>query len=528
MSAGPAAVGAYLFAFGAPRINQISHPQLLPHFFSLLVIWAVLHLLREHRGRAATWMLPLLLGSLVAQLYASFYLGWFLIFALGGLTALAMMVPTWRKALLAGIRHVRPLPMPLALSMGLVALLGILAAHYLRAAAIVGVRPFAEVSLMLPRWSSWLDLGPGSWLYASQMNLAPFKDLPMEWEHRLGVGLLTSVLALSGLWIHRHRPLARVLAVISLVFLAASLHGPGGFTLWHLVHEYVPGGAAIRAVSRMGVVALIPVSIGLALAMDHLRRRCAVVALVMAAVCLLEQGMATPSFSKLENRRHVQAVAEQISNTRPCDAFFYTRLGGERSHLEYQIDAMWAALATATPTINGYSGNLPPDWNLFAANLESDEDDQAMRTALSHWLSGHGIAADGICLLQAGRRGDDDAVFSQQDIPQRMALGMPSEVSLVVRNSGSSTWTRTNGYRLGSQAPQDNSLWGLGRVELPVDSVPPGESVIFRFAVTPSAQPDAGVPSSRRFRWRMVREGVHWFGTFSEPVPVALAPAGGP
>src|SRR5690242_13065432 len=31
--------GAFLIAFGAPRINQLMHPQLIPHFYTLLVLF---------------------------------------------------------------------------------------------------------------------------------------------------------------------------------------------------------------------------------------------------------------------------------------------------------------------------------------------------------------------------------------------------------------------------------------------------------------------------------------------------------
>jgi hypothetical protein len=64
----------------------------------------------------------------------------------------------------------------------------------------------------------------------------------------------------------------------------------------------------------------------------------------------------------------------------------------------------------------------------------------------------------------------------------------------------------SNPYRLGSQNPQDNRTWGLGRVEVPAD-VAFDEDTVLRFAVTAPAR------SGRyQFQWRMLQEGVAWFG----------------
>jgi RHS repeat-associated protein len=81
-------------------------------------------------------------------------------------------------------------------------------------------------------------------------------------------------------------------------------------------------------------------------------------------------------------------------------------------------------------------------------------------------------------------------------------------------NSGTSTWTSANNYGLGSQNPQDNTTWGLGRVALP-SSVAPGAQVTFNFRVTaPSTS------GTYNFQWRMVHDGVAWFGDYSPNVAV--------
>jgi RHS repeat-associated protein len=90
-------------------------------------------------------------------------------------------------------------------------------------------------------------------------------------------------------------------------------------------------------------------------------------------------------------------------------------------------------------------------------------------------------------------------------------------------NSGTTTWYPglTYPYRLGSQNPQDNVTWGLGRVELG-STVAPGGQAVFGFTVTAPT-----TPGTYAFSWGMVREGLYWFGgnisstiTVAAPAPV--------
>ncbi len=111
---------------------------------------------------------------------------------------------------------------------------------------------------------------------------------------------------------------------------------------------------------------------------------------------------------------------------------------------------------------------------------------------------------------------DNDAEFISQSVPSSVAPGETFTVSLTFKNTGLNTWKSDSLYRLGSQDPQDNQIWGLGRVELP-DSVPPNQTVTFTFNVTaPTAE---GIYN---FRWRMLREQVEWFGDKSKQFAISV------
>jgi hypothetical protein len=71
---------------------------------------------------------------------------------------------------------------------------------------------------------------------------------------------------------------------------------------------------------------------------------------------------------------------------------------------------------------------------------------------------------------------------------------------------------------LGSQNPQDNSTWGFNRVSLPSSPIAAGQNATFTF--TAAAPMTAGVYA---FSWRMVQDGVQWFGdTFTAYITVVM------
>ena len=114
------------------------------------------------------------------------------------------------------------------------------------------------------------------------------------------------------------------------------------------------------------------------------------------------------------------------------------------------------------------------------------------------------------------------ATFVSQSVPSTMIAGQTYRVSVMMRNTGTTTWTAQSGYRLGSQNPENNGLWRLGRVQIPT-TAGPGVDLAFNFDVT--APTTAG---TYNFQWRMVWDGFVWFGDFTPNVAVTVnAPAFG-
>ena len=112
-----------------------------------------------------------------------------------------------------------------------------------------------------------------------------------------------------------------------------------------------------------------------------------------------------------------------------------------------------------------------------------------------------------------------DAAFVDQTVPTEMAPDQSYTVSVRMRNTGTATWTAAESYRIGSLNPIDNDVWGFRRVAVPAATVPGAEAI---FSFTLKAPP---TPGEYNFQWRMVQDGVEWFGQETPNVSVAV---GGP
>jgi hypothetical protein len=109
------------------------------------------------------------------------------------------------------------------------------------------------------------------------------------------------------------------------------------------------------------------------------------------------------------------------------------------------------------------------------------------------------------------------AQFVAQTVPKSMKANQQYKITIRMKNIGTSTWTAAAQYKLGSQNPQDNQIWGTNRVLSGAGSVAPGKEKTFQFTVkAPAAR------GTYNFQWRMVRELVEWFGDTTPNVSVTV------
>jgi len=113
-----------------------------------------------------------------------------------------------------------------------------------------------------------------------------------------------------------------------------------------------------------------------------------------------------------------------------------------------------------------------------------------------------------------------DAHFVSHDVPSSFQADADKAYTfhITMQNTSGRTWVAggPNPVHLGSQAPQDNTIWGTNRAPLPGD-VASGAQVIIPVTITAPH-----TPGTYTFRWRMLQEGVTWFGELTPAVPITV------
>jgi hypothetical protein len=173
---------------------------------------------------------------------------------------------------------------------------------------------------------------------------------------------------------------------------------PEHWSLWVDLREWIPGLAALRAISRIGLLLLIPASIALGVFVERRSefpwpRAC----LAIAILCLVEQGTEIHRFPRAPYERVVASIAKEVDPN--AEAFYY--VGAGLVPFWYgQIDAMLAAQRAGVPTLNMFSGRYPPGHSVLHRNIAADTLTQRrVEQAVNGWLEQNHIDPDRVQLI---------------------------------------------------------------------------------------------------------------------------------
>ena len=404
-----ATLGAWLVAYGSPRAAALNHSHLFAQLPTALALHALLAACDDRRALRSRYRWAAALPLAVAlQIWANIYLGALLALLIALAAVPLALDARGREALRALGRRGAAALLAGALAAGL--LLAPLAAALASARTRVAGPSAAEIALYQPRPGDWLNPGGFNlvepWL---ERALGVERQAPVEWAHRLGLGLFTSALVCAGIVLGRERPPFRWLggATLLLALIALRVDGIGSF--WTPLYQFFEPLRALRVVSRVGLLALPLAGAALALASTRLARRVSrpVIALALAMV-VAEQVQVQPAFPLAPRDQRARAIAAAIPPD--CDSFFYSPVRSElagrqppadRESAIHQVDAMWAAFASERPTLNGYSSHGPRDWPLTKLVLIEERDLPELRGALLDWIDRRGLRHETVCWLRA-------------------------------------------------------------------------------------------------------------------------------
>ena len=131
------------------------------------------------------------------------------------------------------------------------------------------------------------------------------------------------------------------------------------------------------------------------------------------------------------------------------------------------------------------------------------------------------LALLGLLITSSTQAQTNDAQFISQSLPSSLTPGQTATATVTMKNTGTTTWTAANSYRLGTQNPPDNKTWGFGRVPLTAnEAIAPGQQKSFSFTLKAPA-----TEGTYNFQAKMVRDGVAWFGALSTNQAIRVANA---
>lgn len=397
-----AATGAFVFAYGLPALHQESHGQLIYRFAVPLAFAAWYRFLTLPSGTRLAQVV-LFCGL---QFLCSIYMGIFLVYLLAALLTAYLAAHTGAvvvQRLSTSIFHHSPgstvtawfkqacrlhdlntRNIWYAVGACIVLLLTFL---MLRRYQLVALdyrfaRSPEELISMLPRL--------GSYLLADQSGLTSWlgrqvADMPMRHEQQMfaGVGVwLVAVVGLLSAWFFRSAfmkelgQLTRLSSLALLLLVLATLFVKGNS--FYLLLAQLPGVGAIRAVSRIALVMLLPLAIIVAAGTDSLARvwsslwpsqytRSQVVQvlclLVLIGLLTLESLYFQPHHAPMQSWRARRDKLEAvIQPPLPKGVILFVTQPKAEPFFMTEIDAMIYAQDHHLATLNGYSGNTPPGY----------------------------------------------------------------------------------------------------------------------------------------------------------------------
>jgi hypothetical protein len=351
--------GAFLFAFSAIAVYHMeAHSQLL-YRFALPLIW---YFHERYRATLNASNVYYMYACLALQFYLSIYIGYFAVLLMFGYyIAEVFSSPNSRRQKLEELMRVEWRGMVF-----FVVLVFPLLYPYAIASLMYGVKNSKEVVLsMLPRMESYILNPAASPIIGSTYNDVSFA---MKNEHFMYFGAFPlGVVGYFTLRICRGGLSNRYLyAICSFWFVFAVTFNSNGYSLYKVI-LMIPGVDSIRAMARVSLVMLLPISVLVAVYVDQLQLNIknnisrGVFLLCMVGVFLLENKVAPYHFKKEAAKERVAAVLSILPQHLPGNTvlvYLNPNVGAGDVYLT-ELDIMLTAQALGVPTLNGYSGRAP-------------------------------------------------------------------------------------------------------------------------------------------------------------------------
>lgn len=381
----PAAAAAYVFTFSLPVAAQVPHPQLLHRWLVPPAVVTTWHFLHAPNNRRFGLIVACWFGQFLLTVYIAFFLA-LLLLTLTVLTFIRQYrTLPWRELVRANWRIWG------GRVLIVLAILPPLGSILIRHALVSGATPRDYMLLWAPEPITWLTVPPHAMWTAAYKAVGIDLEDP-EGERRLFPGWLPYAALLVALWgifysgktaIGQRWLVVALLGWASLL-LALWVTQWGDYWLYDPFLQ-LPGFRQIRAVGRVILVLLFPLGLAVAAILSWLLarwpQRWAVVAVSLGLLIMAIEQTLLPTSWEEQWYRQRHSLGQQLrwqkqletairSHPRPKLLYVFPSelppgLPQEDRYYRLQVIAMRAAQNAGIPCVNGYSGYIPVEWDIF-------------------------------------------------------------------------------------------------------------------------------------------------------------------
>ncbi|HVI53966.1 MAG TPA: hypothetical protein VM621_02805 [Luteibacter sp.] len=360
------ALGAFAFTFPLPVIATHGHAQLT---FRCLIPAGLLLWQRFRETGEWRWLGWLALAT-VAQFYIAIYLGYFMLLLIGVWAVAQWIVEgygpqhwfeQWRRWQEPATRR-QLIQAVTMIVMAVLALIWLMHPYLHYSKVYAFQRAPEEIVTMLPRPQSYL-LADASTIWGD-LSRRFVTSVPMRPEQQMffGIGILGLVIVAL---IHSTLRM-RWVAFVSVLLLAVLTLSVGGHSLYMVIAR-LPGITSVRAVSRIVVVMTLPVALLVAIgvdAMSSVRTHWKILGAALVVIMIGESGATTTIKLDMEQARgRISHLASELPSPMPARAIVFNPLRTDVASYDSELDGVILAQDKGLPTLNGYSGNIPPGYD---------------------------------------------------------------------------------------------------------------------------------------------------------------------
>jgi len=411
-----ASAAAFVVTFSNSLSQHDGSPQLFGVYFvpPIMLIGLTAWRSRLDRPILATFLAAGAGFSLALLLFSTYYVAWFSLFSA------ALILAVWLVFSFRAIRGILRSAWKTAWRVIVMSCIGFAAGlvpflvTYLPVVRQLGVRRYADAMFYAAKWNDVVNVSTGNFMWGHVFDRLWSGPSPASYEDSfalppilLGTIAIGITVLLGSNWNRRSRVSSRrrltlALCIASIVLSLAPIetsHGSLWAIIWHL-----PGADAIRAIDRIEVVNNIVASIAVVLllgdALNWTRQQRGRSWLQTAGVLLLcalaAEELHDSSASQWSRTAQIRLLDSVPAPPAGCTSFFVTDSRPNTwLFYEFQTESMLVSQRLGIPTLNGYSGDNPPGWN-----MELPESPGYL-SAVSDWAHMRGVIT-GVCDLDFG------------------------------------------------------------------------------------------------------------------------------